>query len=151
MTFSPDRTVRMVELTMSADQAVSTTAATAVAFDTLRGDAGHGVGLSSSAVTLTAGRDYMIQAMGAITISSAGAVTWRWYNTATSSYLTAAQGAGDGSHSATYALSVQDQSESMLATLTLCPSVDTTLEFHVAGKTGTLRSSGSRMVILEAK
>ena len=42
-----DYTPRFIEISLSADQAISAATATTVDFDTIRGDTGHGVSLVS--------------------------------------------------------------------------------------------------------
>ena len=51
-------TSRVVYLTMSADQNNIDDSATTVQFDTVTGDSGHGVSISSNLITLTGGRHY---------------------------------------------------------------------------------------------
>jgi hypothetical protein len=51
-------TARFVQLTLSADQTITGTSATTVEFDTIAGDSGHGVSISSNLITLSADRHY---------------------------------------------------------------------------------------------
>ena len=52
-------TPRIVYLTMSADQNSISDSATTVQFDTITGDSGHGISISSNLITLTGGRHYV--------------------------------------------------------------------------------------------
>jgi len=51
-------TPRFVQLTLSADQTITGTSATIVEFDTIAGDSGHGVSISSNLITLSANKHY---------------------------------------------------------------------------------------------
>ena len=51
-------THKVVYLTMSSDQNSISDSATTVQFDTVTGDSGHGVSISSNLITLTGGRHY---------------------------------------------------------------------------------------------
>tara|TARA_Y100000592_G_scaffold38385_1_gene60810 strand:+ start:35061 stop:35507 length:447 start_codon:yes stop_codon:yes gene_type:complete len=51
-------TPKVVYLTMSADQNSISNSATTVQFDTVTGDSGHGISISSNLITLTGGRHY---------------------------------------------------------------------------------------------
>jgi hypothetical protein len=152
MTFFPDRTIRFIEVTLSSDQTISTASATAILFDTLRGTSGHGVSLpSAGTIRLSAGREYVIQAMGAMTISSTGDVEWRWWDTGASAYLAASDGAGDGVHYYRNPVVVNDRSDSMTGILVTAPSVDMDIQYHVSGQTGTAKADGSRLIIQEGQ
>lgn len=152
MAYFPDRIMRFIELTMSADQTLSTTSATAINFDTIRGSTGYGVSLpTTGTIRLKGGREYTLQAQGSVSISSAGPVTWKWYDVTGAANLTAADGAGDGVHTATYSVVQQDQSDSTMGVLAIAPSSDFDVQYRIEGKTGTVRADSSRIIIMEAE
>lgn len=151
MAYFPDRTMRFIEVVMASDQTLSTTSATAIDFSTIRGTSGHGVTIpSTGTIRLKGGREYILQAQGAVSISSAGPLTFKWYDVTGATNMTAADGAGDGVHTATYAVIQEDQSDSTMGVLALAPSSDFDIQYRVEGKTGTVRSDGSRIIIMEA-
>lgn len=152
MSYFPDRKIRFIEVTLSSDQTISTTSATAILFDTLRGTSGHAVSIpSAGTIRLSAGREYVIQAMGAMTISSSGDVEWRWWDTIASAYLAASDGAGDGIHYYINPVVTDDRSDSMTGVLVTAPSIDMDIQYHVSGRTGTAKADGSRLIIQEGQ
>ena len=64
--------------------------------------------------------------------------------------MSAADGAGDGVHTATYSVTQQDQSDSTMGVLAIAPSSDFDVQYRVEGKTGTVRADGTRIIIMEA-
>ena len=152
MSYFPDRVMRFIELTMSADQTLSTTSATAINFDTIRGSTGYGVSIpSAGTIRLKGGREYTLQAQGSVSISSAGPVTFKWYDVTGAANLTEADGAGDGVHTATYGVVQQDQSDSTMGVLAIAPSSDFDVQYRVEGKTGTVRATATRIIVMEAE
>ena len=152
MTFFPDRQMRFVEVTLATDQTVSTSSATTILFDTLRGTSGHGVSIpSAGTIRLSGGREYVIQAMGAMTISATATVEWRWWDTNASAYLTAADGAGDGVHYYIDPIVAEDRTDSMTGVLVIAPLSNMDIQYHVSGQTGTVKADGSRLIIQEGK
>ena len=151
MTFYPDRVMRFIELTMSGDQQLLSTASTAINFDNIRGTTGYQVSLlGSGKIRLKGGREYILQAQGAVSIDSAGPLIFKWYDVSGSTNMGAADGAGDGIHTATYAGSTQDQSDSTMGVLAIAPAADFDVQYRVEGKTGTVRSDSTRIIIMEA-
>ena len=151
MSYFPDRVMRFIELTLSADQTLSTTAATAIDFDTIRGTPGYGVSLpSTGTIRLRAGREYRLQGRGAVSISSAGPLTLKCYDVTGAANMGAADGAGDGVHTATYAVTTQDKSDSTMGVLAIAPTSDFDIQYRVEGQTGTVRADSSRIIIMEA-
>ena len=151
MTFYPDRVMRFIELTISGDQTISTTAPSVIDFDAIHGTAGHGVSLpNTGTIRLKGGREYTLQAQCAMSISSAGALTFKWYDVSGSANILAADGAGDGVHTATYSVNQQDQSDSTMGVLAVAPASDFDVQYRVEGKTGTVRAASSRIIIMEA-
>jgi len=151
MSYFPDRVMRFIEVTMSADQTLSSSSATAIDFDTIRGSTGYGVSLpSTGTIRLKGGREYTLQAQGAVSISSAGPLTFKWYDVTGATNMSAADGAGDGVHTATDSVSTQDKSDSTMGVLAIAPTADFDVQYRVEGKTGTVRADSSRIIIMEA-
>ena len=151
MAYIPDRVMRFIEITMDSDQTLSTAAATVVNFSSIRGTPGYGVSLpSTGTIRLKGGREYTLQAQCAVTISSAGPLTFKWYDVTGAANMVAADGAGDGLHTATYPVTQQDQSDSTMGVLAIAPTADFDVQYRVEGKTGTVRAASSRIIIMEA-
>lgn len=141
---------RFVELSLSADQSISSTSATLVDFDTIRGDVGHGVSLVSGGngrIRLSGGRHYHI--VGSATLdkdTSGDQYSARWYNTS-GTELNAADGAfrtfetkTSGSNKFFQCLHCQ---------LLVSPESDTDYDLKVDGETGSLKNDGTMLFIIE--
>lgn len=144
-TFS-DYERRFIEIYLSADQSISTATATTVDFDTIRGDSGHGVSLVSGGngrIRFSADRHYWC--FGNIAIDRDSTTTTyeaSFFNTS-GTELTAEQGNFNS------ALSQGADAESRIVQLVLNPTSQTDLDLKVTGETGTLKSDGSHLIIIE--
>lgn len=141
---------RLVELSMSSDQSVSSTSATLVNFNTVRGDSGHGVSLVSGEngrIRLTANNHYYIRGITALDKDSSTApFSARWYNTS-GTQLNESNGAFRS-----YPTLVSGSNkyiESMYNQLIVNPVSDTDYDLKIDGETGTLKSDGTFLQIIE--
>ena len=141
---------RFIEVYLSSDQSISSDSATLVDFDTIRGDSGHGVSLVSGGngrIRLSANNHYYVRGITALDKDSASApFSARWYDTS-GTELTAAAGAFR-SHP-TYYSGSNDQYESVYNQLIVNPTSDTDYDLKIDGETGTLKSDGSFLIIIE--
>mgnify|MGYP003135359556 CR=1 FL=1 len=141
---------RLVELSMSSDQSVSSTSATLVNFNTVRGDSGHGVSLvdgENGRIRLKSNRYYHI--VGAVTMdkdSAGDQYSARWYNTS-GTELGASQGAfrtfetdRDGTSRDFQCLHCQ---------LVVNPTTDTDYDLKIDGETGSVLKDGTMLFIIE--
>lgn len=141
---------RMIELSLSSDQSISSTSETLVDFDTIRGDSGHGVSLVSGGngrIRLSGGRHYHIVGAASLDKDTAGdPYSTRWYNTS-GTELTESEGAfrtfeteTSGSNKFYQCLHCQ---------LLVSPTSDTDYDLKVDGETGSLKSDGTMLFIIE--
>ena len=140
-------TTRFVELSLSANQSVTSTSETLVGFDTLRGDSGHGVSLSSGTITLSADKYYYV--VGSATMdkdSSSDLYNTRW-NYTDGSQIPHAEGAFRTYRSRE--AGTQRWGQSLYCQLIVNPSSDTSYQLKVDGETGSLLKDGTMLFITE--
>lgn len=141
---------RFIELSMSSDQTISSSSATLVNFDTIRGDSGHGVSLVSGEngrFTLSANRYYHIVGNTAIDKNTASNYySAIWYNDS-GSQLSESQGAFRSFP--TYTTSNNDHYRCLNSQLLVNPTNDTNYNLKVSGAAGVLKSDGTSLVIIE--
>lgn len=139
-------TPRFIQISLSADQSISVDTATLVAFDTISGDSGHGVSLVSGGggrIRFSANRNYWC--FGTIAIDRDSVTTnytASFFNTS-GTELTAEEGNFNS------ALSLGADAESRIYQLVHKPTSQTDLDLKVTGETGTLKSDGSHLIIIE--
>ena len=138
---------RFVELSMSSNQSVTSTNATLVGFDTLRGDSGHGVSLSNGTITLSANRYYYI--VGSATMdkdTTTDQYSARWYYT-NGSQIPHSEGAFRTYKS--YVSGSDRWSQALYCQLIVNPLTDTDYQLKVDNETGSLLRDGTRLFITE--
>ena len=141
---------RFIEIYLSSDQSISSDSATLVDFDTIRGDSGHSVSLVSGGngrIRLAANKHYYIRGITALDKdSSSSTFSARWYNTS-GTQLNESDGAFRS-----YPTLVSGSNkyiESMYNQLIVNPSINTDYDLKVDGETGTLKSDGTYLQIIE--
>jgi len=139
-------TPRFIEIYLSSDQSISADTATLVNFDTIRGDAGHGVSLvggGNGRIRFSADRHYWC--FGTIAIDRDSETTN--YDTSffktDGTQLTAEEG------NFTASLAKGNFAESRICQLVFSPTSQTDYDLKVTGETGTLASDGSNLIIIE--
>ena len=143
-------TTRFIELSMSTNQSVSSTNATLVEFDTIRGDNGHGVSLVSGqdgTIRLSANRYYYV--VGSATMdkdSTSDQYNTRWYYS-NGSQISHAEGAFRTYKS--YQSGTQRWGQCLYYQLIVNPTTDTDYQVKVDGETGELLKDGTMLFITE--
>ena len=138
---------RFIELSMSSNQSVTSTSATLVEFNTLRGDVGHGVSLGSGTITLSADRYYYV--FGSATMdkdTTTDQYNARWYYT-DGSQIPHAEGAFRSYKS--YQSGSDRWAQALYCQLIVNPSTNTDYQLKVDNETGILLKDGTRLFIIE--
>jgi len=141
---------RFVELSMSSNQSVTSTSATLVNFDTIRGDSGHGVSLVSGGngtIRLSANKYYYI--FGSATMdkdSTSDQYNARWYYS-NGSQIPHAEGAFRTYKS--YQSGSNRWAQSLHCQLIVNPTADTDYLLKVDDETGSLLKDGTMLFITE--
>jgi hypothetical protein len=139
-------TPRFIELSLSADQSISSASDTTVDFDTIRGDAGHGVSLvagGNGRIRFSADRHYWCFGTAAIDRDSDTTNYDASFFNTSGTELTAEQGNFKSS------CAQGNNAESRSSQLVFNPTSQTDYDFKVTGETGTLKSDGSHLIIIE--
>ena len=142
---------RLVELSLSSNQTVSSTSATLVNFDTLRGDSGHGVSLvsgESGRIRLSADNYYYV--VGAVTMDKDTAgdqYSARWYNTS-GTELGTSEGAFR-SYETNRVVGTARYFQCLHCQLIVNPTSDTDYDLKVDGETGSILKDGTMLFIIE--
>jgi len=147
---TPDIT-RFVEIYLSADQSISSSSATLVNFDSIRGDSGHSVSIvggGNGRIRLAANNHYYIRGITALDKDSSTAFfSARWYNTS-GTQLNESDGAFRSYPTLVYA-GANKFTESMYNQLIVNPTSDTDYDLKIDGETGTLKADGTFLQIIE--
>lgn len=141
---------RFIEVSLSTDQSITSTSATLVNFDTIRGDTGHGVSLVSAGngrLRLSGGRFYHI--VGSTTIdkdTASDQYSARWYNTSGTELIES-----EGAFRTFECIVVGSDKfyQCLHCQLVVNPTSDTDYDLKVDGETGTLLQDGTRLFIIE--
>jgi hypothetical protein len=139
-------TPRFIELSLSADQTISSASDTTVDFDTIRGDAGHGVSLvagGNGRIRFAADRHYWCFGTAAINRDSNSTNYNTSFFATSGTELTESQGNFKSS------LPIGTSAESRITQLVFNPTSQTDYDLKVTGETGTLKSDGSYFFIIE--
>ena len=141
---------RMIRVSMSADQSISSSTATLLGFDTISGDTGHGVSLVSGGngrIQLSANRSYYCVGFSALDKdTSSDNYRVKIYNTS-GTQLTEAEGAFQSFASFQSGSSYHWQC--MNYQLLVSPTSDTDYDFKTNGETGTMKADGTAIFIIE--
>jgi len=141
---------RFIEAYLSADQSISVSTAVLVDFDSIRGDSGYKMSLVSGGngrIRLKGGSHYYIRGITALDKDAAASpFSARWYNTSGTEL-----GASDGAFRShpTYFDGSNDDYESVYNQLIVNPTSDTDYDLKIDGETGTLKSDGTFLLIIE--
>lgn len=141
---------RMIRVTLSSDQSITSTSATLVDFDTIAGDTGYKMSLVSGGngrIRLKGGSYYHIVGITALDKDSASDVfSARWYNTSGTEL-----GQSDGAFRSniTGVSGGNYYYESHFCQLVVNPSSDTDYDLKIDGETGTLKTFGTYLHIIE--
>ena len=142
---------RLVELSLSSNQTISSTSATLVNFDTVRGDSGHGVSLVSGEngrIRLSANRNYYI--VGSATMDkdlASDQYSARWYDTS-GTELGTSQGAFR-TYETTRIAGSKRHFQCLHCQLLVNPTSDTDYDLKVDGETGSLLKDGTMLFVIE--
>ena len=141
---------RLVELSLSTDQSITSSSATLLDFDTIRGDSGHGVSLVSGGngrIRLSANNHYYCVGFAALD-KDTNTDTYRVkvYNTS-GTQLTESQGAFQSY--ASFVSGVNKHYQCMNFQLLVNPTTDTDYDFKTDGETGTMKADGTSIFIIE--
>tara|TARA_Y100000114_G_scaffold41405_1_gene36880 strand:- start:983 stop:1453 length:471 start_codon:yes stop_codon:yes gene_type:complete len=142
---------KMIELSLSSDQSITSTSATLVNFDSIRGDSGHGVSLVSGQngrLRLSANNHYYI--VGAVTMDkdlSSDQYSARWYDTS-GTELNDSQGAFK-SYETTRIAGSKRHFQCLHCQLIVNPTIDTDYDLKIDGETGSILSDGTRLFVIE--
>ena len=141
---------RLIELSLSSDQSITSTSATLVNFNTIRGDNGHGVTLVSGEngrFRLSGGRHYHIVGSAPLDKDTSGdQYSARWYNTS-GTELNDSSGAFRTFE--TYTSGTNKFYQCLHCQLLVSPIIDTSYDLKVDGETGTLKADGTILFIIE--
>ena len=136
-------TPRVVYLTMSADQNSISDSATTVQFDTVTGDAGHGVSISSNLVTLTGGRHYWGFGCVVINRSSTTDSQYTKFYDSSNNLLSVANGYFESE------LPANGNSDSRVIQLSVSPSSNESFYIKTSGADGNVVSDGTHFILIE--
>ena len=136
-------TSRFVQLTLSSDQTITGTSATTVEFDTIAGDSGHGVSISSNLITLSANKHYW--GFGVVVIdrdnTTASQLT-EFYN---SSNIELTE--SDGYFSAT--VPATNDFDSRVFQISISPTSSTSFYIKSKSASGDVKSDGTHFILIE--
>ena len=135
---------RMIRVSLSSDQTISSTSATLVDFDTIAGDSGYKMSLISGGngrIRLAGGSFYFI-----VGITALDASRYCWYNTSGTEL-----GQSDGAFRSnrTGQAGSNYLYESHFCQLVVNPTSDTDYDLKIDGETGTLKTFGTYLHIIE--
>ena len=136
-------TPKVVYLTMSADQNSISDSATTVQFDTVTGDSGHGVSISSNLVTLTGGRYYWGFGCVVINRSSTSDSQYVKFYDSSNNLLSVANGYFDSE------LPGNEDSDSRVFQLSVAPSSNESFYIKTNGADGNVLSDGTHLILIE--
>ena len=141
---------RLIEISLSSNQTVSSTSQTLISFDTVRGDAGHGVSLVSGEngrIRLSAGRYYHV--VGSIAMdknSSSDQYYAKWYHP-DGSQITYAEGAFRTYK--TYTSGNTKYFQCLYCQLLVNPTNDQDFDLKIEDETGTVLKDGTMLFVIE--
>ncbi len=136
-------TPKVVYLTMSADQNNISDSATTVQFDTVTGDSGHGVSISSNLVTLSGGRHYWGFGCVVINRSSTSDSQYTKFYDSSNNLLSAANGYFDSE------LPGGANSDSRVIQLSVSPSSNESFYIKTDSADGDIKSDGTHFILIE--
>ncbi len=136
-------TPRVVYLTMSADQNSISDSTTTVQFDTVTGDSGHGVSISSNLVTLTGGRHYW--GFGCVVIDRATVTDSQYtkFYDSSNNLLSASSGYFESE------LPGGANSDSRVFQLSISPSSNESFYIKTDSADGDIKSDGTHFILIE--
>ena len=132
----------MIELNLSSDQSITSSSATLLDFDTIRGDFGHGVSLVSGGN----GHYYCLGFSALDKDTNTDTYRVKVYNTL-GTQLTENEGAFQSY--ASFVTGVDKHYQCMNFQLLVSPTSDTDYDFKTDGETGTLKADGTSIFIIE--
>ena len=141
---------RMIRVSLSSDQTISSTSATLVDFDTIAGDSGYKMSLISGGngrIRLAGGSFYFIVGITALDKDTSSDMFYaRWYNTSGTEL-----GQSDGAFRSnrTGQAGSNYLYESHFCQLVVNPTSDTDYDLKIDGETGTLKTFGTYLHIIE--
>jgi len=141
---------RLIEVSLSSDQTISSTSETLINFDSIRGDSGHGVSLVSGQngrIRLSAGKYYHI--IGPVSMdknSTSDQYSVKWWNPDGSQILES-DGAfrSYGSHTS----GSNKHFQCLHCQLLVNPTSDQDFDLKVDGETGSILKDGTMLFIIE--
>ena len=136
-------TPRVIYLTMSADQNNISDSATTVQFDTVTGDTGHGVSISSNLVTLTGGRHYWGFGCVVIDRSTVTDSQYTKFYDSSNNLLSVANGYFESE------LPGGANADSRVIQLSVSPSSSESFYIKTNGADGNILSDGTHFILIE--
>ena len=136
-------TARFIQLTMSSNQSITGTSATTVEFNTIVGDTGHGVSLSSNLITLSAGRHYW--GFGAIAIDRDSVTATHFTEFYNSSNVELTESAGYFSS----VLPGNSDFDSRVIQISVSPTSSTSFYIKSRSAAGNIESDATHFILIE--
>ena len=136
-------TARFVQLTLSADQTIAGTSATTVQFDTIAGDSGHGVSISSNLITLSANRHYWGFGVVAIDRDSITASHFAEFYDSSNVELTESSGYFSS------ILPANTNFDSRVIQLSVSPTSSTSFYIKSRNASGDIKSDNTHFILIE--
>tara|TARA_R100000388_G_scaffold80066_1_gene58716 strand:+ start:339 stop:818 length:480 start_codon:yes stop_codon:yes gene_type:complete len=136
-------TARFIQLTLSSDHTISGTSATTVQFDTIAGDSGHGVSISSNLITLSADRHYW--GFGAVAIDRDSVTDTHFTEFYNSSNVELTESSGYFSS----VLPSDTNFDSRVIQLSVSPTSSTSFYIKSRGAAGDIQSDNTHLILIE--
>ena len=135
---------RFVQVTMASDQTGIADTSTTVQFDTITGDSGHGVSISSNLITLEANRHYWGFGVVVMTrTSNQDSQRVKFFESDGTTELLPADGFFKSELPAT------DNTDSRVIQFSVSPTSDLSFSVKTQDADGDIESSGSHIIIIE--
>lgn len=136
-------TPKVVYLTMSADQNSISDSTTTVQFDTVTGDSGHGVSISSNLITLTGGRHYW--GFGCVVINRSSTTDSQYvkFYDSSNNLLSGANGYFESE------LPANNNADSRVIQISASPSSNESFYIKTNGADGNVLSDGTHLILIE--
>lgn len=137
-------TARFVQITMSSDQTGLSDSSTTVQFDTVSGDSGHGVSISSNLISLSAGRHYW--GFGCVVMtrtSTSDSQRVKFFESDGTTELLPASGYFDSE------LPGGDNTDSRVFQISVSPTSTESFYIKTQDADGDVESDGSHLILIE--
>ena len=136
-------TSRFIQLTLSSDQTITGSSATTVNFDTVTGDSGHGVSISSNLITLSADRHYWGFGVVAIDRDSTTASHYTEFYNSSNVELTESSGYFSS------VLPASNDFDSRVFQISVSPNSSTSFYIKSRNASGDIKSDNTHFILIE--